>query len=119
MSAVYNDGTVLYGTATLTVDPAAAGSNFTLVTDGDFGVTRGSRRIEQPNALGEPQKALAIATTPAGSCTAIAGATEPVIGDTFTTDKTGAEVFYIDEVTPVFRADNYAIVQLKYSKKIN
>lgn len=118
MAAIYNDGTVLYGTATLTVDPTT-GSNFTLITDGDFSVTYGSRRVEQPDALGEPDKAFAIPTNPSGSCTAIAGATLPVRGDTFTTDKTSAEVFYIDEVTPVHRADNYAVVQLKFSNKIN
>jgi hypothetical protein len=70
-------------------------------------------------ALGEPVKAFAIATTPTGSCTCIAGATLPVIGDTFTTDKTSAEVFYIDEVAPVHSPDNYDKVQIKFSKKIN
>jgi len=119
MSAIYNDGTVIYGTATLTVDPAAAGDNFTLVVDGEFAVNYPSRRMEQPNALGEPSKAFAIAGTPNGSCTVIAGATLPVQGDTFTTDKTSAVVFYIDETTPQYISDNYAKVGIKFSKKIN
>lgn len=119
MSAIYNDGTVVYGTATLTCTPGAGGSTFTLITDGEFSVSYGSRRVEQPNALGEPAKAFASPTTANGSVTVIAGATAPARGDHFTTDKTSTESFWIDEVTPMFSADSYAKVGIKFTKKIN
>lgn len=118
-SETYNDGTVVYGSSTLTFTPKAGGSTFTGVTDADFSPTSGSKRVEQTGATGLVIKAFGLDTPIQGSCTVQVGATAPARGDTFTSDKTSTQVYIVTESTPVFAKEDYLKVNISFIERIN
>lgn len=119
MSAVYNDGSLTYGSATLTFTPSAGGSTFTGIADPDWSLTSGTKEVDQTDASGEPSKSFGIPLNPSGSCVVQVGTTAPARGDTFTSDKTSTTVYIVTSSRPIYAKEDYLKVEISYRKKIN
>jgi hypothetical protein len=114
----YNDGSSVYGSATITL--TSGGSN-TFDTN-DFTPDYDSSRKELTNKFGVPVQAFALPVTPNGNCNLQVPTNTtnlPKPGNTFTADITGAVTWYIDKVSLPFKKDDFLIVPIAYHQKLN
>lgn len=117
MAAVYNDGTVNYGTRVLTIATVA------YVSD-NVSVNRPTKAIDRTNALGEPSGSVGVADFITGSATVqlTTDGVEPENGQTFTETfdtSTGAETFYVTSVSRAESKDAEKKVTINFKKKYN
>lgn len=119
MSAVYNDGTVQYGSKVLTINSVAyAADNIT--------VNRPTKAVDRTNELGEPSGSVGIAdfVTVSATLQLASGSTAiPPLGSvtaaTTFDAAVGAEVFYTTSVSQAFVKDGETKVNWTGKKKIN
>lgn len=116
----FNDGSLEYGSAALTITPAAGGGSFTAIADSTFDYTSATKVVEQTNQYGEPLKAFGIPTTKTGSCTIQLGSTGRADrGDTFVADVTSAKVWIIESATNPYEKEGYRKQNITYREKLN
>ena len=114
----YNDGSSVYGSATITL--TSGGSNS--FDSNDFTPDYDSARKELTNKFGVPNQAFALPVTPNGNCNLqVASNTTnlPKPGNTFTTDITGTITWLIDKVSLPYKKDDFLIVPIAYHQKLN
>jgi hypothetical protein len=118
MAATYNDGTVQYGSRSLTINAVA------YVAD-NITVNRPSKAVDRTNNLGEPTGSVGIADFVTGSCTlqlAADATAEPTNGLTFATtfdSGIGSETFYLTSVSRAEVKDGEKKINVTFKKKYN
>jgi hypothetical protein len=111
----YNDGSSVYGSALVTVGTNAFDTN-------DFTPDYSSTKKVQTNKFGVPTRQFALPEIPTGNCNLIIPSNTSVLpqpGNTFTTDITGAVTWFVDKVSLPFKKDDFLIVPISFSQKIN
>ena len=125
MAAIKNDGTIKYGSSTITCGASAGGSGGVVYIADNITVNRPSRTIEVTNEIDEPRGQVSYKTFVTGSATLqfATSATVPVQqGYEFT--KTwdavnGAEVFYIDTIETPLVKDGESKMNVTFRKLYN
>lgn len=117
----YNDGSLQYGSAVLTIDPVAAGDNFDVIADPEFTFSGNSRRVLQTNQFAEPLKKFGIPELREGSCTVQLPTDKRIYrGDTFTTDvTTGVTTWIVEGADHPFEKEGYRKQTIRYAEKLN
>lgn len=128
MAAFFNDGTVQYGSQTLTIGtwtagtPPTIGSTTTYIAD-SFSISRPSKTIERTDADDDPAGQVSYAGYVTGSATLqLAGSSTaiPALGKAFTSSVSGAaEYFYIDSVDQPYSKEAETKVNITFRKIIN
>ena len=118
MAAIYNDGTIVYGSRVLTINSVA------YVAD-NLTISRPTKSVDRTNDLGEPSGSVGIADFVTGSATvqmASSSVVEPENGTSFTDtfDTTiGAETFYVTSCTRNESKDAEKKCSINFKKKYN
>lgn len=116
----YNDGSLEYGSASLTITPKGGGTTWTALTDPDFSYDSDTKRVEQTNQYGEPTKAFGIPQTKTGSCTIqLPTGQSAVVGDTFVADVTTTKVWIVTRVGHVFAKEDYRKQSISFAEKLS
>ncbi len=113
--SVYNDGNSVYGSASVTINGTA-----TYDTD-NFSPSFPANRKEQTNRYGVPIRAFGLPVTPSASMTLQIPTTAtymPAPGNTVVVDiATGT--WFVDNVNPPYRKDDYLLVAITVHQKLN
>lgn len=118
MAEIYNDGTVVHASRSITFSTAGA-----LVCE-NIAINRGSRIVEQLGATGEPLKQVAVPIFVVGSGTAqiVTSGTLPLPGETFSATfhtTTGAENFFVSATGQPESQTDIKKVTFEFRKRYN
>lgn len=118
MAALWNDGTLVYGSTTLSIN------SVTYIAE-NVTITRAARVIEQRNENGEPAKSVGVADWVKGTGTlqcATSSTAEPVAGLTFEKDwggGQGTENFIVTESARALSQDEATKFTFSFIKAYN
>ena len=121
-SDVYNDGTIPHGAAQLTFAGKKSGGGDEVMDTEDFTPNFPSNRVERTNRYGVPGGAFGVPKTPNGTCTvqiALASTYIPRPGDVFSADTYAGVSWYVTDTTIPQEKEQYQMVRLSYSQKLN
>lgn len=125
MSAFKNDGTIPYGSMTLTIGSSAGGSGGVVYIADNVSISRTAKTIERTNELDEPSGQVSYKGFTTGSATlqlATTSTVPPQQGYEFTKQfdaVNGSEVWYVDTIETPFQKDGETKVNITFRKKYN